>query len=160
MIDRKKQKRLYDKFVVRYEQGWGLDKIANALDIDETELAGNGYLGRLNREMASEQRCDKIDRKLMYELIHLLEKRYHVGDHVEIDGIRSYIIRFDDKAIPNDDEVIKNDDSFLFGKFNSADIQAKLSVGDKVKIKTAGFRNNLFSQYENLVSVKKVGNGK
>ncbi|KAA8455263.1 DUF1523 family protein [Weissella paramesenteroides] len=58
----------------------------------------------------------------------------------------------------NNDEVIKNDDSFLFDKFNSADIQAKLSVGDKVKIKTAGFRNNLFSQYENLVSVKKVGN--
>lgn len=60
----------------------------------------------------------------------------------------------------NDDDVIKNDDSFLFGKLNSADIQAKLSVGDKVKIKTAGFRNNLFSQYENLVSVKKVGNDK
>lgn len=60
----------------------------------------------------------------------------------------------------NNDDVIKNDDSFLFGKFNSADIQAKLSVGDKVKMKTAGFRNNLFSQYENLVSVKKVGNDK
>ena len=103
MIDRKKQKRLYDKFVVRYEQGWGLDKIANALGIDEAELAGNCYLGKLNREMASEQRGDKIDRKLMYELIHLFEKRYHVGDHVYIDGVRSYTIRFDDKAIPNDD---------------------------------------------------------
>ena len=103
MIDRKKQKRLYDKFVVRYEQGWGLDKIANALGIDEAELVGNGYLGKLNREMASEQRGDKIDRKLMYELIHLLEKRYHVGDHVYIDGVRSYTIRFDDRAIPNDD---------------------------------------------------------
>ena len=103
MIDRKKQKRLYDKFVVRYEQGWGLDKIANTLGIDETELAGNGYLGRLNREMASEQRGDKIDSKLMYELIHLLEKRYHVGDYVDIDGVRGYTIRFDDRTIPNDD---------------------------------------------------------
>lgn len=60
----------------------------------------------------------------------------------------------------DNDEVIKNDDSYLLDKFNSADIQATLSVGDNVKIKTAGFRNNLFSQYENLVSVKKVGNDK
>lgn len=103
MIDRKKQKRLYNKFVVRYEQGWGLDKIANALGVDEIELAGNGYLGKLNREMASERQGKKIDRKLMYELIHLLEKRYHVGDYTKLSDGRNSTIKFDDKAIPNDD---------------------------------------------------------
>ena len=102
MIDRKKQKRLYDKFVVRYEQGWGLDKIANALGIDETELAGNGYLGRLNREMASERQGKKIDRKLMYELIHLLEQRYEVGKWV---GGRQ--IKFSDEVVPESDPQLQ-----------------------------------------------------
>ena len=102
MIDRKKQKRLYDKFVVRYEQGWGLDKIANALGIDETELAGNGYLGRLNREMASKRQGKKIDRKLMYELIHLLEQRYEVGKWV---GGRQ--IKFSDEVIPESDPQLQ-----------------------------------------------------
>lgn len=94
---------MYNKFVVRYEQGWGLDKIAKALGIDENELAGNDYLGKLNREMASEWQGKKIDRKKMYELIHLLEKRYHVGDHTKLSDGRNSTIKFDDATIPNDD---------------------------------------------------------
>lgn len=56
----------------------------------------------------------------------------------------------------NNKEVITNTDSILFGKYNSADIQAALSVGEKVTIKTAGHRDNLFSMYENAISVKEV----
>ena len=40
----------------------------------------------------------------------------------------------------DDKQVIENSDLFFKGKFDSADIQARLKVGDKVKVKTIGYR--------------------
>ena len=43
--------------------------------------------------------------------------------------------------------VIKNSDLLFKGKFDSAEIQAKLKVGDEVTIKTVGFRIPILSTY-------------
>ncbi|QDJ58463.1 hypothetical protein EFA59_02595 [Weissella hellenica] len=45
----------------------------------------------------------KIDRTQMMNLVHKLEKRYHVGDHTKLSDGRNSTIKFDDATIPNDD---------------------------------------------------------
>lgn len=54
----------------------------------------------------------------------------------------------------DNDKVIKNTDLLLKGKFNSADVQAKLKVGDKVKVKTIGYRVHLLNMYPIMYEVK------
>lgn len=52
--------------------------------------------------------------------------------------------------------VIENSDLLFKKKFDSADIQARLKVGDKVKIKTIGYRIHFLNSYPVLYEVKKV----
>ena len=54
----------------------------------------------------------------------------------------------------DDNKVIENSDILFKGKFNSADIQAKLKVGDKVEVKTIGYRVHLLSMYPTMYEVK------
>ena len=54
----------------------------------------------------------------------------------------------------DDNKVIENSDLLFKGKFNSADIQAKLKVGDKVEVKTIGYRVHLLSIYPTMYEVK------
>ncbi len=56
----------------------------------------------------------------------------------------------------DDKQVIENSDLFFKGKFDSADIQARLKVGDKVKVKTIGYRIHFLNLYPVLYEVKKV----
>lgn len=62
----------------------------------------------------------------------------------------SFYIVLDDKR------VIENRDALFIGKFDSADIQARIKIGTKVKIKTMGFRNNFFNMYPNLIEIERV----
>ncbi|MDU0429187.1 hypothetical protein QVA60_01635 [Staphylococcus chromogenes] len=50
----------------------------------------------------------------------------------------------------DDKTVVENSDLLFKGKFDSADIQAKLKVGDKVTIKTVGYRIHILNQYPTL----------
>lgn len=52
-----------------------------------------------------------------------------------------------------ENEVFENTDSWLYLKFNSADVQNKLTVGDTYKIKVAGWRVPFLSWYRNVVAV-------
>lgn len=54
----------------------------------------------------------------------------------------------------DDNKVIENSDLLFKGKFNSADIQAKLKVGDKVEVKTVGYRVQLLDMYPTIYEVK------
>ncbi len=63
------------------------------------------------------------------------------------DSGSNYYIVVDDKPYVNTDSLIK-------GKFNSADIQAKIKTGNKVKMKTFDFRNNFFSIFPNIKEVE------
>ena len=54
----------------------------------------------------------------------------------------------------DDNKVIENSDILFKGKFNSADIQAKLKVGDKVEVKTIGYRVHLLSMYPTMYEMK------
>lgn len=54
-------------------------------------------------------------------------------------------------------EVFQNDDSVFFGKFNSADVQAKMKVGSRVRFKAIGWRWPLFSVFRNIVKVEQLG---
>jgi len=56
--------------------------------------------------------------------------------------------------------VFENTDSWLFFKFNSSDFQNKLEVGEKYKVKVAGWRLPFFSTYKNIITVKKIKNRK
>ncbi|MCO4429690.1 hypothetical protein AXE99_02665 [Staphylococcus aureus] len=56
----------------------------------------------------------------------------------------------------DDKQVIENSDLFFKGKFGSADIQARLKIGDKVKVKTIGYRIHFLNLYPVLYEVKKV----
>ncbi|CAC7645068.1 phage membrane protein [Staphylococcus aureus] len=53
-------------------------------------------------------------------------------------------------------QVIENSDLLFKKKFDSADIQARLKVGDKVKVKTIGYRIHFLNLYPVLYEVKKV----
>ncbi|WAX23220.1 hypothetical protein VL10_ORF29 [Staphylococcus phage vB_SauM_VL10] len=53
-------------------------------------------------------------------------------------------------------QVIENSDLLFKQKFDSADIQARLRVGDKVKVKTIGYRVHIFNLYPILYDVEKV----
>ncbi|HCU6907945.1 TPA: hypothetical protein OU361_002088 [Staphylococcus aureus] len=53
-------------------------------------------------------------------------------------------------------QVIENSDLLFKKKFDSADIQARLKVGDKVKVKTIGYRIHFLNLYPVLYEAKKV----
>lgn len=53
-------------------------------------------------------------------------------------------------------KVIENSDLLFKKKFNSADIQAQLKIGDKVRIKTTGYRIEWLSFYPVLNDVEKL----
>ncbi|HDE3818067.1 TPA: hypothetical protein PDJ76_001782 [Staphylococcus aureus] len=53
-------------------------------------------------------------------------------------------------------QVIENSDLLLKKKFDSADIQARLKVGDKVEVKAIGYRIHFLNLYPVLYEVKKV----
>ncbi|MBZ9788086.1 DUF1523 family protein [Psychroflexus sp. CAK57W] len=52
-----------------------------------------------------------------------------------------------------EDEVFENTDSWLYFKFNSADVQNELELGETHIIKVAGWRVPFFSWYRNVISV-------
>jgi hypothetical protein len=58
--------------------------------------------------------------------------------------------------IYTENEVFENTDSFLFGKFNSADFQNNLEIGTTYKVKVAGWRVPFLSMYRNVVSFEKL----
>lgn len=97
------RERSYQKFSIRYGQGWSIEKIVDDLEISYEDAVGKYYLERFNRELIKERNKPKIDRKRMYELIHRIEKRYHIGDFAENSYRRGYTIKFDDANIPDDD---------------------------------------------------------
>ncbi|HCY8024603.1 hypothetical protein JI584_11510 [Staphylococcus aureus] len=53
-------------------------------------------------------------------------------------------------------QVIENSDLLFKKKFDSADIQARLKVGDKVEVKTIGYRIHFLNLYPVLYEAKKV----
>lgn len=66
------------------------------------------------------------------------------------DGGDKFFIVLDNK------KIIENSDLFFKGKFDSADIQTKLKTGDKVKVKTVGYRIRWLSFYPVLYEVEKL----
>ncbi|MFV5767227.1 hypothetical protein [Mammaliicoccus sciuri] len=54
----------------------------------------------------------------------------------------------------DNEKVIENTDLLFRRKFNSADVQAKLKIGDKVEVKTIGYRVHLLNMYPIMYEVK------
>lgn len=54
------------------------------------------------------------------------------------------------------EEVIQNTDVMFYGKFNSADIQARLKKNETVKVTTIGYRIPLLSIYPRAVKISEV----
>lgn len=55
-----------------------------------------------------------------------------------------------------EDEVFENVDSWLFWKFNSSDVQNKLSVDSTYKVRTAGWRVPFLSMHRNIIRIDGV----
>ena len=55
----------------------------------------------------------------------------------------------------DDSTVLQNRDLLFKGRFNSADVQATLKVGDKVKVKTIGYRIHFFNMFPKIYEVEK-----
>jgi hypothetical protein len=62
----------------------------------------------------------------------------------------------DKYLIFTDGEVLENTDLWLKGKFNSSDIQSKLKVGHKYKVKVVGVRIPMLSQYRNILEFEEA----
>ena len=56
-------------------------------------------------------------------------------------------------------EVFEITDSFLAGRFNSADVYAKIKVGKTYKFTVRGHRNGFFSWYPNIYDFEEVKEG-
>lgn len=56
----------------------------------------------------------------------------------------------------DDERVFVNSDALFIGKFDSADVQAKIKVGEKIKVKTMGYRVQFLDMYPNVYEVEKV----
>ena len=97
-----KKERHYAEFAKFYKQGMKMKDISKKVGISVGRLSSADYTGRYHIEngIADNKRVNarKIDRNAMMRLIHILEQRYHVGDHV--DGNQ---IRFTNDVIPKDD---------------------------------------------------------
>ena len=55
-----------------------------------------------------------------------------------------------------DDQTYKNVDSPAYLKFNSSDVQGRLSQGGRFHIEYYGFRIAVASQYKNIIKAKKL----
>lgn len=53
-------------------------------------------------------------------------------------------------------QVYRNSDSWVYSKFNSSNIQAQLTKGGKYELTIVGFRFPIFSNYQNIVKIKKI----
>lgn len=87
----------YTLFCGMMQRGWSMEKIIKNLDMVESTVKSYKYLGRYKNDMYLANKT-KIDTKRMMDLIHQLERKYHVGDYV--DGRE---IKFGDRDIPEDD---------------------------------------------------------
>ena len=52
--------------------------------------------------------------------------------------------------------VYENSDSFIKGKYNSSDLQAKLEKGKKFKLTVVGYRLPVISSYQNILSAEEI----
>jgi hypothetical protein len=66
------------------------------------------------------------------------------------DNVDSYYLIFTNK------ETFKNEDSFIHGKFNSSDFQAKMEMDSVYNIKVSGKRIPFLSMYRNILEYEKV----
>jgi len=53
-----------------------------------------------------------------------------------------------------DNEVFENTDSWLYLKFSSSDLYAKLKEGKTYRVKVAGWRIPFLSWYKNIIEIK------
>ena len=84
---------------------------------------------------------------------------YFVPDTVETRIVDTQVKRYDntDKyLILTEDGVFENTDAWYRGKFRSSDLQTQAikSKGKRVELLKYGWRNGLFSWYENVVGIR------
>ncbi|QXV86236.1 hypothetical protein [Staphylococcus phage vB_SauM-HM01] len=91
----------------------------------------------------------------IYTIVSYQHKEVHQGTITD-----KYNKRQDDAdkfyIVVDNKKVIENSDLFFKGKFDSADIQARLKVGDKVEVKTIGYRVHILNLYPVLYDVEVV----
>ena len=98
----------YAEFCGYYMREWKLETIAKHMGMTVSRLRSADYVGRYNHEndltFSRTGKVDesKIDTNRMYELIHLLEARYGIGEWV---GGRQ--IKFGDETIPESDPQLR-----------------------------------------------------
>lgn len=91
----------------------------------------------------------------VYTVAEYKNKEIYTGEITDKYNKRSYDTD-DFYIILDNKKVIANTDLIFKGKFDSADIQAQLKVGEKVKVKTIGYRVPFLNFYPKLYEIEKV----
>ena len=91
----------------------------------------------------------------IYTVAEYKNKEIYTGEITDKYNKRSYDTD-DFYIILDNKKVIANTDLIFKGKFNSADIQAQLKVGEKVKVKTIGYRIPFLNFYPKLYEIEKL----
>lgn len=69
-----------------------------------------------------------------------------------IDSVDKFFVVIEDES--GETHVLENTDSFFAGKYDSADVQAKLKEGKKYEVMTFGMRSAVMSMYPNVTDIK------
>jgi hypothetical protein len=56
----------------------------------------------------------------------------------------------------DDSNVYKNRDSLIWWKFNSADVQARIKMGQRYRFTVSGYRVPFLSMFQNIIDVEEV----
>ncbi|PTK44474.1 hypothetical protein [Staphylococcus hominis] len=90
----------------------------------------------------------------IYMIAEYKHKETYIGEITDKYNKRGYKTdRF--YIVLDNKKVIENTDLIFKGRFNSADVQATLHVGEKVKAKTIGFRIPIISSYPKMYEIEK-----
>lgn len=64
-----------------------------------------------------------------------------------------YIVVEDDQG---ETHVLENDDVLIAGKFDSADVQARVKIGERYRFETIGVRVPFMSMYPHITKFQKI----
>lgn len=100
---------------------------------------------------------------ILYFSILMLHK-YTASIFNKVEAVITYTDKYNKRSDESDNfyivldnkTVIENKDLVFKGYFDSADKQAQLKVGDKVKVKTIGYRIPILSTYPKLYEIERM----
>lgn len=94
-----------------------------------------------------QQNMDKTDKEVVRGVV--TDKYVKRKDNEDV----FYIVVEDDQG---ETHVLENDDVLIAGKFDSADVQARVKIGERYRFETIGVRVPFMSMYPHITKFQKI----